>query len=69
MLIFCVKCGKIMKVKKMGVTLRYGYYAGYFRGDLYKCPNCGHEVITGLGSEIFDPEYKVDYDFSKSSGE
>jgi len=65
-LIICVNCGDQMKVKKMGVTVRFEYYAGYFRGDLYYCPKCGYEVISGLGAEIFDPYYKVDYDFGKS---
>jgi len=61
----CAKCGSILKCKKNGVTVRYGYHQGYFRGDLFYCPNCGYEVIAGLGSEIFDPDYEVDYDFSE----
>ena len=27
------------------------------RGDLYRCPKCGHEIITGFGKPL------VDYDF------
>ena len=61
----CVKCGSILKCRKNGVAVRYGYYAGYFMGDLYYCPNCGYEIITGLGTEIFDPEFNPEYDFSE----
>ena len=64
-IIICAKCGSILKCKKNGVTVRYGYYAGYFRGDLYYCPNCGYEIITGLSKEIFDPEFNPEYDFSE----
>ena len=66
MILFCADCGEIMRVKKNGVTLRYGYYAGYFRADLYECPKCGKQVITELGTEIFDTEAEVDYDFSRN---
>ncbi len=63
--ILCAKCGKMMKVIKNGVTVRYGLYQGYFRADLYECPQCGIQVISGLSDEIFDPDKEVDYDFSE----
>ena len=63
MRMFCVKCGKMMRVKKTGVTVRYGRYEGYFRADLWECPECGCGVVTGLGEEILDFGKEVDYEF------
>jgi len=63
--IMCAQCGTFLKVKQMGIKVRYGYYSGFFYADLYYCPNCGIEVISGFAEqEIFDPEAAVDYDFS-----
>ena len=66
MRIMCVDCGEMMMVKRTGVKVRYGYYRGYFHADLYVCPKCGKEVITGFGSkEVYDPKVEVDYDFGE----
>jgi len=69
----CVDCSEsegraiFMKLKKSGVKIRYGYYGGYFRADLWECPRCRVQIITGFGdTEVFDPDAEVDYDFSEN---
>ena len=59
----CPDCGEIMQAKKNGVVVKMKYYAGYFRADLYECPKCGKQVLTGFGSEYFNHEGDVDFDF------
>ena len=45
-----------------GVKVRYGKYTGYFHADLYRCPRCGREIITGFGdAEVFDGVPDYDY--------
>ncbi len=59
------KCGKFMKCEKTGVTVRLNPYIGYFKADLFKCPTCNNEVMTGFSKEIIDDRYNnIDYDFN-----
>lgn len=62
-----IKKGKIvfMRVVKNGVTVRFGYYAGYHIADLWECPECGKKMLSGWSAENFDPDFKPDYDFSE----
>jgi DNA-directed RNA polymerase subunit RPC12/RpoP len=54
----CVQCQREMKMADMGVTVVYLYsqppepYQAY-AADLYKCPECGAEVIVGTGERPF----------------
>jgi len=44
----CVSCKVEMRCKKNGVTVA-GEIKHYHRsGDMYNCPECGHEIIIGL---------------------
>ena len=61
--IVCPECGEIMEVKKNGVVVRMRNYLGYFRADLYECPICGKQVLTNFGSEFFDYDGYIDFDF------
>ena len=58
--ILCPKHLKVFQAERNGVTVRYGYYAGYFHADIMRCPveDCDMRVITGLGEEIFDPDFE-----------
>jgi len=59
-------CETFMKVTKNGVTVEEldGNREPYklWRADLYTCPDCQAQVITGFGSnpiaEHFQPSYK-----------
>ena len=72
----CVDCSVreekvvFLVLKKAGVKVKYGQYEGYFRADLWECPMCGCQVIAGFGdAEVFDPDARVDYDFSEKEAE
>jgi hypothetical protein len=44
-----------MRAEKNGVKVKYtpnGQEAQ--NGDLYKCPVCGNEIITGFGTKYLD---------------
>ncbi len=67
----CLDCstkkGKIVFLtpEKNGVTVRFGFYAGYHKADLWVCPECNKKVLMGWSAEIFDPDFKPDYNFSE----
>ena len=51
-----------MVAEKNGVTVHYAYDT-YQMGDLYKCPVCGNEIITGFGNKFERPkDWKYDYE-------
>lgn len=67
----CVLCsnrlGKAVfyKVIRNGVEVRYGYYYGYFKADLWECPECGHQIIMGYSdTEILDDK-PVEFDWGE----
>ena len=66
--ILCKKCsdrlGKAVfyKCVRLGVKVRYGYYNGCFRADLWECPVCGHQIVTGFSSQE-DLDGVPDYDY------
>lgn len=43
----CAACGKEMRCAKNGVVVENG--SVQWRGDLFKCPKCGVEVVTSFG--------------------
>lgn len=52
----CVKCEVEYKPEKNGVRVcEYASFGawGIWQADLWKCPKCGHLIITGFG---FNPE-------------
>lgn len=48
---YCVKCKCRMFPKKNGVTLQYTKDT-YQRGDLWECPECGHQIVVGFGCSM-----------------
>ena len=52
----CVKCKKEYQCKKNEQLVNDkavgGFPATYWSGDLWKCPQCGHEVVTGRGRAL-----------------
>lgn len=50
--LYCVECGDQLEVEQTGVNVRVGDWIGYFRADLYMCPGCGYQLLTGFGKEI-----------------
>ena len=59
----CSDCGEIMQAKKNGVVVKMKNYSGFFRADLFQCQKCGKQILAGFGSEYFNHEGKVDFDF------
>ena len=59
----CVKCSCEYRCKKNEVTVEeLDVDCKSFRaqsGDLWECPGCGHELVTGFGSAI--PAYDERY--------
>jgi len=52
----CVKCATAYRVALNEVWLST---PGALRcGDLWRCPNCGHEMLTGLGKPILEHDYR-----------
>lgn len=45
----CHKCRVEMRCKKNGFAVQIGFTV--FSADLYKCPKCGHEVITEVARQ------------------
>lgn len=63
----CVECEQIMRVQKNSVTVEelFADGTGYklWDADLYACPSCGRQVISGFGqgplAEHYEPTYKA----------
>jgi hypothetical protein len=61
----CVPCGVFMLIDKNSVTVEElmsdGQPYKLWDGDRYKCPTCGHTIISGFGklpmAEHFQPSY------------
>lgn len=64
----CPDCGEILRVVKNGIIVKMRWYNGYFSADLYECPVCGKQVISGFGDEFFGNIKDVDYDFTEGDG-
>jgi hypothetical protein len=53
---FCVECKVSFRCEANGVVLYYG--GGHcYRGDKFKCPKCGNEILSGFSGSFFGPEY------------
>jgi F0F1-type ATP synthase beta subunit len=61
----CVPCGTFMRVAKNGVTVEEQMEDGspykLWDADKYKCPACGHEVMSGFGREPLAEHYQPTY--------
>lgn len=58
-------CGRFMRVKKNGVTveelLEDGTPYKLWDADLWDCPECGREIITGFGREPLAEHWQPTY--------
>lgn len=50
-MLICVKCLKDMECEYNGVLVAHDRYDVRY-GDLYKCPECGIEIITNFGVPV-----------------
>jgi hypothetical protein len=65
--VVCPKCETFMRVKKNGVFVEEQDSTGgpyrIWSADLYGCPTCNAEVVTGFGPrpivEHYQPEYQT----------
>jgi DNA-directed RNA polymerase subunit RPC12/RpoP len=48
----CTDCKKEMVCIKNGMIARWGQNHCY-AGDLYQCPECNMEILTGLGKPFY----------------
>lgn len=60
----CVKCEKEMRPKKNGIWVEEhsGYDNPYkiWRADLWYCPNCNTEIISGFGFNEVSEHFETD---------
>lgn len=58
-------CSRIMRVKKNGITVEETTESGepyrLWSADLWACPNCGIEVISGFGRHPVAEGYEGRY--------
>jgi hypothetical protein len=58
-------CGRFMRVKKNGVTVEElgedGAPYKLWDADLFECPECGVEIISGFGRTPMAEHYKPTY--------
>jgi hypothetical protein len=63
--VLCVRCGRFCDVKKNSVTveelLADGAPYKLWDADLYQCPECGTEIITGFGRREFAEHWQPNY--------
>ena len=65
----CLKDGKFLRIKKNGVSIEEGMPNGaggwqsykLWQADLYECPECGFELVTGFGAGPISEHYKPDH--------
>jgi DNA-directed RNA polymerase subunit RPC12/RpoP len=67
-MIFCAKCKKQLVCVKNGVTLTW-CHVNRRQGDLYRCPKCEHQIITGLSEPYHatgpvDPKWSIEMEGS-----
>lgn len=49
----CISCSCEMSCASNGVYLYLKGSFAYVSGDLYKCPKCGHKVVSGFAKRAF----------------
>lgn len=58
-------CGRFMRVAKNGVTVEEQMEDGapykLWGDDLYRCPGCGAEVVSGFGRQPLAEHYQPTY--------
>jgi hypothetical protein len=52
----CVECQTEYRCKKNGVAVYIGSEM-FYDADLYECPNCNRNIVTGFGSEPYRSEW------------
>lgn len=65
----CVGCRRFLKIKKNDVSVEEGMPNGtggwqpykLWCADLYECPGCGFELITGFGREAVAEHFMKNY--------
>jgi len=55
----CVKCETSMIAYRNGITVKYSHDS-YQSGDVYKCPICDVEIVTGFGQKYYNWGYVKD---------
>lgn len=72
----CLPCRLFYRIKKTGVAIEEGMPLGpmhdgtserwgpykLWMGDLYECPSCGAQLVTGFGRNPLAEHYQSDYE-------
>lgn len=62
----CADCGKTMKPERYGIIGIEMFDDGkrpykIWQCDLYKCPSCGHKVLSGFGFSSITEHFQDDF--------
>jgi len=63
----CVKCQIKLKIKRNGVHVveTFGVDSDepykLWRADLWECPDCGAQVVSGFGASNYAEHYEADF--------
>lgn len=61
----CAPCGVFMRIERNGVTVEEQTEDGepykLWDADKYRCPQCGHEIVSGFGREPIAEHYQPTY--------
>ena len=70
----CLRCHKFLRIKKNGVVIEEGLpNRGAWKphklwmGDLWRCPECGVEVVMGFGLNPLSEHFMPDYERTRES--
>lgn len=72
----CVKCAKFLRRKKNGVVVEEGRPLDHdsqtwgpyklWMADLFVCPGCGTEVVSGFAQQNFAEHFEPDYNAQRA---
>ena len=61
----CEPCGVFMRIETNSVTVEElmddGAPYKLWDGDRYKCPSCGHQIVSGFGRNPLAEHFQMDY--------
>ena len=64
----CANCQTFFRPRKNSITVLETYDDGerpykVWQADLWECPDCGTQLITGYGSRAISEQHEDDFDY------